>query len=124
MIVLDIPQTPPSLNALGTRGSHWVVTRAKREWQQIFEGCLLAGHVQRQLGLVRASAVMRFPTRRRRDEGNYRWLLEKALGDALTNGGWLEDDTADLFRFAQLDFDAEVGAPRTLVTLTTTPEER
>lgn len=54
--------------------------------------------------LIRASALARceavyveaqvgFPTRARCDEGNTRWMLEKALGDALVAEGIIPDDS-------------------------------
>jgi hypothetical protein len=45
-----------------------------------------------------------FPDRIRRDQGNFRYFIEKALGDALVAGGWLEfgglaDDDWDHYEF-------------------------
>lgn len=65
---------------------------------------LLTTELPRRLMSVEATAVLFFPVARRRDEGNYRWLLEKALGDALVNGGWLPDDTPDRYRFSRVEF--------------------
>src|SRR5947207_1933958 len=76
---------------------------------------LLAEQLPRRLERVEASAVLTFPTRRRRDEGNYRALLEKALGDALVEGRWLVDDTPERFTFGTVSF-AE-GQPRTAIEL-------
>lgn len=115
-IELSYDDVPPSLNRMGTRGSHWTVTRTKTRWQDIFEQLLMASGLERGQGRVRATASLRLPVRRKRDEGNYRWLLEKALGDALVNGRWLLDDTPDYFTFGAVTFE-EPGPPRTTVTL-------
>jgi hypothetical protein len=114
--VLVHADTPPSLNRMGTRGSHWATSRAKKQWQQNLGMLLLVNRIPRNLQHVTASAVLRFPTRRRRDEDNHSWLLAKALGDALVNG-WLPDDTPEHFRFAGLTFDPEPGPRRTTITL-------
>jgi hypothetical protein len=41
--------------------------------------------------------------------------VEKALGDALTNGGWLADDTAEQYTFGAIEF--EKGRKRTTIRL-------
>lgn len=108
--------TPPSLNGMGLRGSHWKVTAAKKQWQQTLGLLLIESRLPRALTSVEASAVLRFPTRRRRDEGNFRWLLEKALGDALVPH-WIPDDTPDRYRFFGVEFDPETGPALTGVTV-------
>ena len=117
---LAISDTPPSLNRAGTRGSHWLVSKAKRRWQADLELLLLGSGLPRGLQHVSASATLRFPTRRRRDAGNYSWLLEKALGDALVNGRWLADDTPEFFEFSGVSFSAESGPHQTIVSLVAT----
>jgi hypothetical protein len=66
---------------------------------------LLMSKVPRGLVHVDARAELWFPTRRKRDEGNYRVLLEKCLGDSLVNGEWLIDDTSDFYRFGAVGFN-------------------
>jgi hypothetical protein len=73
--------------------------------------------VPRGLQSVRAKVTIRFKQRRRRDEGNFRVILEKALGDALVEGGWLPDDTSDLYRFGQVELLAPVKRPETILVL-------
>lgn len=108
-------ETPPSLNRIAGRGSRHAFGSAKRRWQRDLGMLLLAERVPRGLQRVEASALITFPTRRRRDEGNYRALLEKALGDALVEGRWLPDDTPNHYRFGAVTF-AE-GSPRTVIEL-------
>lgn len=112
---LLLDSTPPSLNAIAGRGNRFAFTRAKRQWQADLATTLMLRQVPRGLSRVDASAVLVFPTARRRDEGNFRVLLEKALGDALVDGGWLPDDTPEHFRFGAVTF--EKGESRTRVLL-------
>jgi hypothetical protein len=73
--------------------------------------------VPKELKRVEATATLRFKQKRRRDEGNHRALLEKALGDVLQAGGWLKDDTPDLYRFGRLNMLAPVPQAETIVLL-------
>lgn len=101
---LAFPGTPPSFNKVGHTGSRWNWTREKKHWQQTIEMLLMAECVPRGLRRVEARAELWFPTHRRRDEGNYRTLLEKCLGDALVNGKWITDDTPEHFSFGRVEF--------------------
>lgn len=52
--------------------------------------------------------VVCFPNRLMigRDQGNFRWFLEKCVGDTMVNGGWLEEDTIApkrIYEFGGLD---------------------
>ena len=117
---LTLHVVPPSMNAVGGH-SHWTVFRKhKKAWQRDIEMALLVAQVPRHLQRVVAVASLRFTVDRRRDEGNFRMLLEKALGDALTNGGWLPDDTPDEYEFGKVHFESESGPARTVLTLTVT----
>jgi hypothetical protein len=72
---------PPSMNEGGGGGAmDWRKYQGiKKAWMAVLASKL-------------AEARVGFPTRTKRDEGNVRWMIEKALGDALVVGGWLEDD--------------------------------
>lgn len=116
---LSAPGTPPSYNAASmARGAHWSAGRkVKREWEETLGTALMVARVPRDVLRVEASAQLLFARRARRDSGNFRVLLEKALGDCLTAGGWLPDDTPDRYEFNAVTFD--VGKPpTTLITLT------
>lgn len=114
---LSIPGTPPSFNAVGLH-SHWTVGRkAKRDWQQWLSIALVEQRVPRALKQVRATATLRFKQRRRRDEINFATILNKALGDALVTGGWLEDDVPELYSFGRVELFAPVDRPETIVVL-------
>ena len=115
-VTLDIPGTPPSYNV--TAHAHWQrVRREKQKWQRDCEIALMAARIPRGLGSVLASGRLEFKQNRRRDEGNFRVILEKALGDALVNGGWIEDDTPEHYQFGKLEIVAPAHRPRTLVTI-------
>lgn len=114
---ITLGYTPVSLNQGGMRAHHLKQYRLKHGLQRDLEALLMAERLPRGMRYVTASASLRFPVRRRRDEGNFRWLLEKALGDALVNGGWLPDDTPANYRFATVTFEPEPGPPRTMLSL-------
>lgn len=108
---------PPSLNRAG-RLPPKAQGAIKKALQATLEGHLMASGLPRDLNRVEAWAHLRFPRAGlRRDEGNFRWMLEKALGDALTNGRWLGDDTADAYTFYLLRFDREPGPARTTISI-------
>jgi hypothetical protein len=116
---LEIGAVPPSLNGmkLGSRGAAMKFHRHKKEWEGWLGMALDIARVPKGLSRVKASAELRFPTRRRRDEGNFRFMLEKALGDALQYQRVLPDDSADEYTFSALTFDPTRGDPRTIITL-------
>jgi hypothetical protein len=78
---------------------------------------LQTSRLPRGLELVVASAELHFPTKRRRDEGNFRVVIEKALGDVLVRGGWLPDDTPDHYRFERVRFSEKPGPHWTTLRL-------
>ena len=108
---------PKSFNQ--TQHAHWaVVRREKQQLQSDLEIAMLANRVPKGLERVEATAVLLVPDKRRRDTGNWRTPLEKALGDALVRGCFLADDTPDRFSFGELVFQHEPGVRATRVTLT------
>ena len=116
--VIRIPATPKSLNQLGQRGGWRPVHHEKKRWQGIIEKYLLMCKLPRPLPrFLRVSAVMQFPTKHIRDAGNFKGPLEKALGDALVNGGWLVDDNPQWWEFKEFDFGAVRGPNTTIITL-------
>lgn len=118
---LAYADTPPSYNTF--MHAHWrTVRNHKQVWQLLFENLLTASPLRRlqpgESRFIYAEGILTFPLRRRRDEGNFRVVLEKALGDALTNGRWLADDTTEFYRFGKLLIEEEPGPARTLICLT------
>lgn len=123
LIEIEVGQVPPSLNRVATRGSRFKVSRAKKSLQEELVWALLAAKVPKGLTRVEASASLRFPQRRRRDPGNYGWLIEKSLGDALAPHDpehphrWLPDDTAAFFAYGPTVIEEEPGPARTTIIL-------
>jgi hypothetical protein len=115
-ITIRIRQVPPSLNQLGS-GNRMKFWRIKKEWQAKFLGALTAAEVPHGLARVTVEGQITFPINRRRDEGNFRFFLEKALGDALTAGGWLADDDSASYSFGALLFAVEPGISEVILTL-------
>lgn len=123
-ITVRIREVPPSLNQLGS-GNRMKFWRIKKEWQAKFLGALTAAELPVGLARVIVEGQITFPISRRRDEGNFRFFLEKALGDALTAGGWLEDDDSSRYSFGALLFAHEPGISEVVLTLFAEwPEER
>lgn len=85
------------------------------------EDLLQVAGVPRGLGRVEASAVLTFTRRGRRDVVNFRTLLEKCLGDALVNGGWLDDDTPNEFSFGAVEFEVGPSSKTELILVSVTP---
>lgn len=116
---IRVSTTPPSINTNAVR-SHWRgFHTAKKTWQAQFETLLMQARVPRPIpakGPVAAVATLTFPMRRRRDGENFRPVLSKALGDALVNGGWLDDDT-DQHWWLRLTINPELGPQGTVVEL-------
>lgn len=115
--VLEIPGTPKSLNAVGYR-SHWSIgRREKQRWEQDIATALMLARVPRGLRRVSAVATIHFKQHRRRDEANFRPLVDKALGDVLQSAWGLPDDTPEYYRFGAVELVAPAPEPLTVVTL-------
>lgn len=93
---------PPSFNMGGSGSNRFTYQNTKHAWQSLFIELLTEQRLPKPLGYVEVEGQMGFPDRTRRDQGNFRILVEKALGDALVEGGWLEDDSWDFYEFGRL----------------------
>jgi hypothetical protein len=83
---------PPSLNEGGSGMNRMAFQTLKKAWQSALTLHLRASGLERGLAGVTVEGLIGFPTRAERDQGNHRWMVEKALGDALVSGGWLQSD--------------------------------
>lgn len=99
---IDHMGAPPSLNVGGSGHNHFAYQNTKKAWQALFLQLLEASGLERPLARVTVEGIVCFPIRRVRDEGNHRFMLEKALGDALVEGGWLANDDWDSYSFGSL----------------------
>jgi hypothetical protein len=102
---------PPSLNVLGSGNVFAFQAIKKSLMAALIEGLELAD-LQRPVARVLVEGECTFPDRKKRDQGNHRALLEKALGDALVEGGWLADDTWEQYEFGNLSATYERGVSR------------
>lgn len=121
---------PISLNEIGSRGGHFTYAAFKKAWEEVLlielsrsgwpRGWKVAG--EERIECVMAEGVICFPKMptRGRDQGNFRWFLEKVLGDALTQGGYIEDDSywpIRRFEFGNLDMQHVQGEAWTQIML-------
>lgn len=115
---------PPSFNAMQqgqhTGRSHFVYQALKHGWMDALKELLDETELPQPLAHVHAEGLLCFPDRRERDQGNFRVLLEKALGDVLVDGGWLPDDSWSYYEFGNLRRTYAKGEAWTQVTLAPT----
>lgn len=109
--------TPPSFNALARVKNPHVYRNWKEHWSPRVCQLLEEAELPRPLERVHAVGLLCFPDRAHRDQGNFRVLLEKVLGDVLVEGGWLDDDTWDYYEFGALRRTYEKGVAWTEIEL-------
>lgn len=74
----------PTLNEALTHD--WVVYQgALKHWKPWLIGAVTESGLPRGLAAITVDMLLVFPTRNRRDEGNMRGFIEKALGDSLAS---------------------------------------
>lgn len=110
---------PQSINALGSpsTSNRHVYQGWKKGWSETLGALLEQAGVPRPLAHVEAEGLVCFPTRAARDQGNFRVIIEKALGDTLVEGGWLPDDNWDFYEFGALRRTYSRGEAWTELTL-------
>lgn len=106
---MDHVGAPQSLNVFGSGANHFAYQHMKHAWQERLTRLLDGSGLPAPIPRVVVEGECCFPDRRRRDQGNHRFIVEKALGDALTAGGWLEDDDWTRYEFGGLAFRYEKG---------------
>jgi hypothetical protein len=84
--------SPPSLNEGGSGMARMAFQSLKKAWESALTEQLEESGLERGLAGVTVEGLIGFPTRAERDQGNHRWMVEKALGDALVAGGWIPSD--------------------------------
>lgn len=110
---------PVSLNSNVLRNPHAFATQ-KAQWSELLLELLEDSGLPKGLDAVAVSCSLTFPNDKGRDEGNLRFLLEKALGDVLVRGGWIPDDTffpVRRYTFGQLEAKMEAGVSETRLTI-------
>ena len=108
---------PQSLNVGGSGSNHFAYQTAKKQWQAVFTALLEATGLPTGLARIVVEGERGFPDRTRRDQGNFRFMIEKALGDALVTGGWLEDDDWQRYSFGDLAYRYKKGEAWTRLML-------
>jgi hypothetical protein len=144
---------PLSLNVVGSRGGHQTYRTAKAAWEELWCEQLEASGLPAgwregatpgtpKIQAISVEALLCFPIKRHaRDQGNFRWFLEKSLGDALVKGygfstgskakgdyewhqvnpgGWLEDDSiypTRRFDFGGLEIQQTPGEAWTRIVI-------
>jgi hypothetical protein len=94
---------PPSLNLGGSGWNPHVYQGLKQAWQTRLMELLGDSGLPHDLEHVLVEGQICFPDRRTdRDQDNFKFLLSKAMGDALEVGGWLERDSWDHYEFGGL----------------------
>jgi hypothetical protein len=89
---------PPSMNVGGSGHDHGQYQNAKGAWQKMLCELLVTAELPRGLQRVAVEGEIGFDTYADRDEGNFRYFVEKALGDALVSGYWELWPTAKLMK--------------------------
>lgn len=115
---------PTSFQAATGSGNQFAYQAMKKAWESLCLEQLRQSGLPTELSRVFVEGEVTFPDRKRRDQGNHRFMLEKALGDALVRGGWLQDDTWEEYEFGGLSAKYEKGVSRTrLMVFPTRAEE-
>lgn len=114
---------PPSFNVSAGRNPN--VYRAELDhWKALLFDLLSASELPRGCARILAEGEAVFPTAAKRDQGNFRVTLEKALGDALQEGGWLPDDSWSHYEFGNLTYRYLPGRSATRLALFPTLNEQ
>lgn len=100
---------PSSFNAFGSGANQHAWQGIKQRWENVIIRLLDDAGLPRGLGGVLVEARVCFGDAIRRDQGNFRIVIEKAFGDALVRGGWLEDDKWDRYEFGRLELVQNPG---------------
>jgi hypothetical protein len=108
--------TPKSLNVFASSRNEFTYLRAKQMWEERIVELLRDAQLE-PAGRFLVEGEMCFPDKIRRDQGNYRFIIEKAMGDALTSEGYLEDDDWSRYEFGNLTYRYEKGVSCTRLVL-------
>lgn len=92
----------PSLNVAGSGSNHFVYQAAKKEWSKTILGMLRATDLPLGCEYILVEGLVCFPDRIVRDQGNFRYFIEKVTGDTLVQGSYIADDSWDQYEFGNL----------------------
>lgn len=113
---------PASFNAVplgrGADAASHVGAGLLKTWRAILTTALAETSLPRPSERILAEGEITFPDYREdRDQGNFRVIIEKALGDALEAGGWLSNDDWSRYEFGNLTCRVVPGESATRLTL-------
>lgn len=107
---------PASVNAY-LQASIFAYRAAKEQWHKTLRELLEKSELPGGLESVMVEGEVSFgPPEKVRDQGNHRFLIEKALGDVLVEEGYLPDDSWERYEFGRLEL-VEEGVSRIRLTL-------
>jgi hypothetical protein len=118
---------PSSFNVWSGQGDNGAMAYKgeKDKWQSILLNLLRASDLPTGLGGVYVEGEITFPEfREDRDQGNFRVMVEKALGDALQDGGYITNDNWTRYEFGQLSMRIAPGESATRLTIFPRWDER
>lgn len=108
---------PPSLNIFGGRDPATYRSLIE-QWKSVVLDRLREALPDERFAHVLVEGLATFPKASSgRDQGNHRVLIEKAVGDALEEGGWLVSDSWDHYEFGGLEQRVEPGVSATRLML-------
>ncbi len=107
---------PESFNVMAGRDPN-VYRSIIAKWGPVFDAALEASGLPRGLDQVMVEGEASFGDAVLRDAGNHRVMLEKACGDALVRGGYIESDDWAHYEFGVLQRRDEPGVSRTRLVL-------
>lgn len=95
---------PPSVNDfLNSPGARFRYRYVKKIWGELFLE-LVTNSGLGPSKLIQAEGRIITPDHIARDQGNFRFFIEKCLGDALEKAGVLANDSWDFYTFGNLDY--------------------
>lgn len=113
--------SPPSFNVMAGR-EVMIYRNAIKQWADVLRPLLDSSGLPLGLGRVVVEGEVSFGDGVERDQGNYRVIIEKAVGDALVRGGYLAADTWSRYEFGGLQRRDVPGVSRTRFMLFPTLE--
>jgi hypothetical protein len=84
---------PESTRHWGSGGNRAAYQSENTYWQKIFEAMLVKSKLPTGLARVYVEALYTFGKKQKADQDNLRYPCSKFLGDTLTSGGWIPDDS-------------------------------
>lgn len=99
---LEPQHGPFSSGEFGSGANRWAYQNANRTWKEAFLAALRLSDLPLNCKHIFVEGRMCFPTRAQRDQGNFRYPVEKFLGDALQADGYIINDKWGCYEFGQL----------------------